>query len=79
MKRRIIALGLFLTFGLLSGCEWLHHGLRNKSNEPPLETSDESKSSDDESVAPKGIHRSTRLPGALSSEGAEIEKHLGVY
>lgn len=78
MKRRIVGVSLFLLAGLLSGCEWLHHGLRHKSEEPPLETLDTSEKKDDESVVPEGVHRSRRLRGALSDEGAEIERHLGV-
>jgi hypothetical protein len=78
MKRRFVGVSLFLVSGLLTGCEMLHHGLRGKSEEPPLESYEGSDKKDEESVVPEGVHRSKRLRGALSDEGAEIERHLGI-
>jgi hypothetical protein len=79
MKRRIVLFGVPVVLAWLSGCEAFHHGLRKEPKEPAMEMTDDSKSSDEESIAPKGMHKSTRLPGAMSDEGAEVESHLGIH
>ena len=79
MKRRNLWLSLFLGGCLAAsstGCElWNRLGLRQKSNED-TELAEPSKGSDSEST--RGFFKPTRLSGALSDEGREIEQHLGV-
>ena len=77
----IIALCCLFTFG----CEAGHRqSVRSKDSKDPTSwsgspISDRSDSDNDEGQSgPKGFLKSTRLPGALSSEGSEIERSLGV-
>jgi hypothetical protein len=80
MKRRILKLGLALACvcPALVGCEWLHHGVRSHSDATANEASDPSKVEEIKSEPPKGFFKSTRLSGAMSDEGRDIEKSLGV-
>ena len=70
---------------VLVGCDASNRqSVRSKTSEDPTSWSgspirDRSESSSDESSSgPKGFLKATRLPGAMSSEGAEIERSLGV-
>jgi hypothetical protein len=84
MSRRIAG-WLSFVFGcagvLVAGCETERKSaLRPKSQDPAVPSA-AARDEDDgsgETAPPKGFFRSTRLPGALSSEGAEIEQHLGI-
>jgi len=81
MKRRILKFGLALVCACpaLAGCEWIHHGLRTKADSTAGETGDSTKVEDVKSEAPKGFFKSTRLRGAMSDEGREIESSLGIH
>jgi len=84
MKLRILCLGLMAgcTLGSLSGCETTHPFSRKQNSDTtsvkspvPVEDGNE-----EHAVAgPKGFFKPTRLSGALSSEGADIEHDLGVH
>jgi hypothetical protein len=85
MIRRIFRLGLILVCGgaVLPGCETLKHETRpNSDSDVPhaAESTSESKESGDssESTPTKGFFKSSRLSGAMSSEGRDIERSLGV-
>jgi hypothetical protein len=77
-KHRILGLGLTLVSAgaILPGCEALHHNLRTASGTDPSR-GDEPK--EEEPSETKGFFKSSRLPGALSSEAREIEQSLGVH
>ena len=79
MKRRIlgIALALAAACSALTGCELFRHDVRSKSDggAPDDETS---RIGEVRSEAPKGFFKSSRLPGAMSDEGREIERDLGI-
>ncbi len=69
----------------IMGCEAGHRqSVRSKALDDPTSWSgspirDRSESNNDEGQSsPKGFLKSTRLPGAMSSEGSEIEQSLGV-
>ncbi len=76
-KHRILGLGLTLVSAgaIVTGCEPLHHNLRPASGTDPSR-GDESNA--EETSEAKEFFKSTRLPGALSSEAREIEQSLGV-
>jgi hypothetical protein len=84
MKRRLFGLSLSL-LGLipsLSGCTEMHHWLRPRSDDqararPGEEEDDKDKVLDVKSEK-KPFFRPSRLPGAMSSEGADIERSLGI-
>jgi hypothetical protein len=77
MKRQILQLGL--VFGAAgaalvgSGCESLHHTVR-----PQTENETAATAKPDDSTEAKGFFRSGRISGAMSSEGREIERSLGI-
>jgi hypothetical protein len=74
-----LSLALAGACSALAGCEELRHGLRSKSAASSAQ--DEVKPSGVEAIksdSPKGFFKSTRLPGAMSDEGREIEKSLGI-
>jgi hypothetical protein len=73
MKRRVLQLGLIVLSALsvLPGCESLEHFRRTRSQ-------DDVKADAEEKSESKGFFRSTRVPGAMSSEGREIEQSLGI-
>jgi hypothetical protein len=83
MIRRILRLGLILVCGgsALPGCETLQHTLRPRPerDEPPATESTAGAAEPAESPAPKGFFKSSRLSGAWSNEGREIERDLGVH
>lgn len=77
MAAALAGMGLFS-----SGCETPNHFVRKShpdekaANYVPAEDGDgEAKAA----AGPKGFFKGGRLPGAMSSEGAEIERSLGVY
>ena len=84
MKRRFVRLVLVLGLGcsgmMVSGCEtWNGFTRRGSTTEPtPVAVDDGDGAEAKGPSGPKGFFKSTRLPGAMSSEGAEIERSLGV-
>ena len=57
------------------GCEtWNRQGVRPK----PLPIAEASDEEPTKTAGPKGFFKSTRLPGAMSDEGEDIERSLGV-
>lgn len=89
MKRRILRFGLILACAgsTLTGCEWLDHNLRSRAKDDDLiaagsESESKSKSEGVIGAGPEAqgdFFKSSRLSGAMSSEGREIEKSLGVH
>jgi hypothetical protein len=77
MERRWIAVGLSLTLGL-SGCQSMGQALRHSSTEKAASQSDDDDVERVKSEAPKGFFKNSRLSGAMSSEGRDIERSLGV-
>jgi hypothetical protein len=82
MKYRRIRLGLAAACACwsLAGCEWHRQGLRSADSAQQQETSesDSAKGAEVKSDAPRGFFKATRLPGAMSDEGREIERDLGI-
>jgi hypothetical protein len=86
MKQRFLRLGLLLAcaVSVLSGCEWIDHNVRPRASDdeprpPEVATDPEvSKSFFSEPEAPKSFFKSSRLSGAMSSEGRDIERSLGI-
>ena len=87
MKRRWIALGLGLTLTLgipaLSGCESINQAIRHQGTGGKDKSDGDGEDGKDKvtrisSDAPKGFFSNSRLSGAMSSEGRDIEKSLGV-
>jgi hypothetical protein len=77
MKRRIMGLGLALisACSFLAGCESLGHGAKSKASEDSI-------ADKVDSVKPepsKGFFKPSRLSGAMSSEGREVERDLGIH
>jgi hypothetical protein len=75
VKRRGLRLGLIVlsVLGFLPGCESLEHFRRPRPQEDAPSLSDA-----DEPSETKGFFKSSRIPGAMSSEAREIEQSLGV-
>jgi hypothetical protein len=75
MKRRVLRLGLLVlsVLSILPGCESLDQYRRPRSPDDVKSDAEESSASDS-----KGFFKSSRLPGAMSSEGREIEQSLGI-
>ncbi len=71
MKRRILGLGLILvsSAALLVGCEMLEHNKRSRSP-------DDAKSEEEKETST--FFKSSRISGAMSSEGRSIERDLGI-
>jgi hypothetical protein len=81
MKRRSIwvapTLICLLASSFSTGCATLFQGLRSKERDtPPSESTD---SDDPDSGAGKKFFKPSRLSGAWSSEGREIERDLGIH
>ena len=84
MMRRIVRLGPIVALACLAplGCATARQAKR--PHEADASYKEEEDAIKDEDVNPeiaqglKGFFKSSRLPGAMSSEGAEIEQHLGV-
>ena len=92
MNRRFFGVALTLvccSCVTLAGCEWLHQGLRSKSDRDPAvaHASGESVESEGDKILDvrsdskklKPFFRSSRLSGGLSSEAKEIENDLGIH
>ena len=87
MKHRILRIGLFCVCAgmVLPGCEALRHDLRRDSDDDKPAHADSKSDSDSDSdsasqpTASKGFFKSSRLSGAMSSEGREIENDLGIH
>jgi hypothetical protein len=73
VKRRILRPGALLlaAIALLSGCETLGHTKHSGAH-------DEAKSDSEDTKEGAGFFKSSRVPGAMSSEGREIERSLGI-
>jgi hypothetical protein len=82
MIRRIFRLGLILVCGgaVLPGCETLKHETRPNSDSDVVRAVESKPDSGEssESAPTKGFFKSSRLSGAMSSEGRDIERSLGV-
>jgi hypothetical protein len=67
-------LWLWVTFGCvgIAGCEHLPR----RSEQPAAHTA--TPANEGETDSTPGFFKSTRLPGAMSEEGADIERSLGV-
>ena len=92
--RRIVFLALTLTFTALAGCERYRHLLRDSDSEvvrSSKETHSKLKTNDNEPESSKILDvqsdakkskpffRGSRLSGALTDEGREIERDLGIH
>jgi hypothetical protein len=73
VKRRFLRIGLIIgsALALLPGCESLDHYRRPRSFEDVKPEAEESSES-------KGFFKPSRVSGAMSSEGREIEQSLGI-
>ena len=80
MNRRILGLGLALFCACpgLVGCELLHHEERKHTDDRVVEEEETPAIGEVKSEAPKGFFKSSRLPGAMSDEGRDIERNLGI-
>lgn len=80
MKRPIPELCLALVCALpaLAGCEGLHRNLRPDSDADVIAKESPAEHPEIKSEPPKGFFKSTRLSGAMSDEGRDIEKSLGI-
>jgi hypothetical protein len=82
MTRRILQLGLILAGAglLLPGCELLQHTghSRTEDRAPRAAESTSDADASGESAEAKKFFKSSRLSGAMSSEGREIERDLGI-
>lgn len=91
---RIVLLALALAITTLTGCEHYRHLVRDSDPEvarTSKETSSKVKTSDDEPESSKILDvqsdakkskpffRGSRLSGALTDEGREIERDLGIH
>jgi hypothetical protein len=88
MKRRKFWVGLTLAYACsaMVGCETLNHGLgsskdkqaeKEKQKEKDAEAASEV--NEVKSNAPKGFFKSSQLSGAMSDEGRDIERSLGIH
>jgi hypothetical protein len=82
MNRRILRLGLFLACvgSALPGCEWIDHNIRPRAgiDEPPPQTTETKPATGVDATNKEGFFNSSRLSGAMSSEGRDVERSLGV-
>lgn len=84
MNRRILRLGLVVgcAGAILTGCETPHPlGLRMRDDSQAARLVAPSESQEfgtDVEAGSRGFFKPSRLRGALSSEGAEVEHHLGI-
>jgi hypothetical protein len=80
MKRRIpeLCLALACAFPALAGCEGLHRNLRPDPDALANAQEDPPEHPEIKSEPPQGFFKSTRLSGAMSDEGRDIEKSLGI-
>ncbi|HEX8199878.1 MAG TPA: hypothetical protein VF590_05285 [Isosphaeraceae bacterium] len=84
MKRRVLRLEWIVVGAgmILAGCQSLHPlGLRPRDDPSAGQPIAPTESSNPETALAEkiqGLHKPSRLRGALSSEGAEVERHLGI-
>jgi hypothetical protein len=84
MKRRVLRLGWVVGCAgtILAGCQSLHPlGLRSRDDPSATRLITPGKLPESEPEMPegtKGFFKPSRLHGALSDEGAEVERHLGI-
>jgi hypothetical protein len=80
MKCRILELSLVLACACpaFAGCESLRHGLRRDSDATANAVDKPAEHPEVKSEPPKDFFKSTRLSGAMSDEGRDIEKSLGI-
>ena len=80
MKRRTLELSLALACACpaLAGCESLRHSLRPDSDATANAVDEPAEHPELKSEPPKGFFPNTRLSGAMSDEGRDIEKSLGI-
>jgi hypothetical protein len=81
MKRRLLGLGLTLLSACvcLAGCETLRQATRSKADGPDQGERVADKVEGVKSEPSKGFFQSSRLSGAMSNEGREIERDLGIH
>ena len=83
MIRRLLGLAPILACAaaVLPGCETFQHGLRPRSQSDATEAMATDTKADEpgEPGATKGFFKSSRLSGAMSSEGRDIERSLGIH
>ena len=86
MNRRTlgVASALFFAALALSGCDWPHEGVRQRNKAEAVldkkfeEDNESQKVGRVQSEPPKGFFRSSHLSGAMSDEGRDIERNLGI-
>ncbi len=80
MKRRIpdFCLALACALPALAGCEGLRRHLRPDPDATANAKQDPPEHPELKSDPPKGFFPNTRLSGAMSDEGRDIEKSLGI-
>ncbi len=85
LRGLVLGFWLGISLPLLAGCETLMHNLRNHDHDHDdgEEATEASRSDDSSNDAPdkqvsRGFFKSSRLSGAMSSEGREIERDLGI-
>jgi hypothetical protein len=78
MKRALFLLGVAVLSAavVVPGCEHFRNVSAHHEPAPEAEAEDAEAQA---SSPPKGFFKSTRLPGAMSEEGSEIERSLGVH
>ena len=83
-RKYVLALATCVPVFCMTGCLWSKGRQETRTTltkeaepEPIVTFSEESKGSND-TTPPKGFFKNTRLPGALSSEAADIEHNLGI-
>lgn len=74
INRRAVIVSLSWLVAALCGCQAMQQGKHSKSDDDDDDRAVEGV----HSTPPKGFFRGTRLPGAMSSEGSEIERDLGI-
>jgi hypothetical protein len=81
MTRRKLRIGLILAGVSLvgAGCDLMHHDLRSNADHASTSGDDsDSESLKEETASRSSTFKSNRLPGAMSNEGREVEKSLGI-
>ena len=67
----------------LAGCDSLHHGVRQKDKDEPAADAkkepDGSQVYDVQAKTKEPFFKPTRLPGAMSDEGRDIERDFGIH
>jgi hypothetical protein len=83
MNRRFRSLGVALTLvgsvPALAGCETWRNSLRKPDHDPSAASEIDTSKIHDVQTPGKPFFKSSRLPGAMSDEGREIESDLGIH